>query len=44
MVALTDEKRTAIAEKLAKEGAKIVANSLPYDPLDDVVASIKNQR
>jgi NAD(P)-dependent dehydrogenase (short-subunit alcohol dehydrogenase family) len=32
----------AIAHKLAKEGAKVVANSLPYDPLDDVVASIKN--
>ncbi|MGL5794549.1 MAG: SDR family NAD(P)-dependent oxidoreductase, partial [Waterburya sp.] len=31
----------AIAHKLAKEGAKVVANSLPYDPLDDVVASIK---
>ena len=32
----------AIAHKLAKEGAKVVANSLPYDPLDDVVASIKD--
>lgn len=32
----------AIAHKLAKEGAKVVANSLPYDPLDDVVSSIKN--
>ena len=32
----------AIAHKLAKEGAKVVANSLPYDPIDDVVASIKN--
>jgi NAD(P)-dependent dehydrogenase (short-subunit alcohol dehydrogenase family) len=31
----------AIAHKLAKEGAKVVANSLPYDPLDDVVASIR---
>ena len=32
----------AIAHKLAKEGAKVVANSLPYDPLDDVVASIND--
>ena len=32
----------AIAHKLAKEGVKVVANSLPYDPLDDVVASIKD--
>lgn len=32
----------AIAHKLAKEGAKVVANSLPYDPLDDVVAAIKD--
>lgn len=32
----------AIAHKLAKEGAKVVANSLPYDPLDDVVKSIKD--
>ncbi|GAB4541584.1 MAG: hypothetical protein Tsb0014_33610 [Pleurocapsa sp.] len=32
----------AIAHKLAKEGAKVVANSLPYDPLDDVVSSIKD--
>lgn len=31
----------AIAHKLAKEGAKVVANGLPYDPLDDVVAAIK---
>ena len=30
----------AIAHKLAKEGAKVIANSLPYDPLDDVVAAI----
>ena len=33
---------SAIAHKLAKEGAKVVANSLPYDPLEDVVASIKD--
>ena len=32
----------AIAHKLAKEGAKVVVNSLPEDPLDDVVASINN--
>ena len=32
----------AIAHKLAKEGAKVIANSLPYDPLDDVVASIND--
>ena len=32
----------AIAHKLAKEGAKVVANSLPYDFLDDVVAAIKD--
>ncbi len=32
----------AIAHKLAKEGAKVVANGLPYDPLDDVVAAIKD--
>lgn len=32
----------AIAHKLAKEGAKVVANSLPDDPLVDVVASIKD--
>lgn len=32
----------AIAHKLAKEGARVVANGLPYDPLDDVVAAIKD--
>lgn len=32
----------AIAHKLAKEGAKVVANSLPDDPIVDVVASINN--
>ena len=32
----------AIAHKLAKEGAKVVANSLPDDPIKDVVASIND--
>lgn len=32
----------AIAHKLAKDGAKVVANSLPDDPIVDVVASIKD--
>lgn len=32
----------AIAHKLAKEGAKVIVNGLPYDPVDDVVASIKD--
>lgn len=32
----------AIAHKLAKDGAKVVVNGLPYDPIDDVVASIRD--
>lgn len=32
----------AIAHKLAKDGAKVLVNGLPYDPVDDVVASIKD--
>ncbi|AFZ33752.1 3-oxoacyl-(acyl-carrier-protein) reductase [Stanieria cyanosphaera PCC 7437] len=31
----------AIAHKFAKEGAKVVVNGFSYDPVDDVVASIK---
>lgn len=31
----------AIAHKFAKEGAKVVINGLPDDPIDDVVAAIK---
>lgn len=32
----------AIAKKFAREGAKVVVNSLPGDPVDDVVASIRD--
>lgn len=32
----------AIAHKFAKEGAKVVANGLPGDPVDDVVAAIQH--
>ena len=32
----------AIAHKLAKEGAKVVANGLPDDPIKDVVAAIND--
>jgi NAD(P)-dependent dehydrogenase (short-subunit alcohol dehydrogenase family) len=31
----------AIAHKFAKEGAKVIVNGLPDDPVDDVVASIR---
>lgn len=31
----------AIAHKLAKDGAKVIVNGLPYDPIDNVVASIR---
>ncbi|MCU0494395.1 MAG: SDR family oxidoreductase [Chloroflexaceae bacterium] len=33
----------AIAHKFAREGAKIVVNGLPDDPIDDVVASIRRR-
>jgi len=32
----------AIAHKFAKEGAKVIVNGLPEDPVDDVVAAIRH--
>ena len=32
----------AIAHKLAKDGAKVVVNGLPDDPVDEVVAAIND--
>ena len=34
----------AIAHKFAKEGATVVVSGLPGDPIDDVVARIRQQR
>ena len=33
----------AIAHKFAKEGARVIVNGLPADPIDDVVAAIHEQ-